>query len=71
MNIVVFRLGLISCVPMCTHNVFAIPKSTSEVLCTILDCSKALGKAVNNYVDEVSSTFSYQGVDDLASHGTI
>lgn len=42
------------------------PVSTcGESLRNIIDCSKPEGGSINNYVNEVSAPFSYQGVDDL------
>ena len=52
---------------LCTHNVFfAVPKSSGEGLRTIVNCSKPSALSVNNFVDEVSTTF-YRGVDDIAN----
>ena len=49
----------------CVHNVFTVPTSTGDGLRTIMDCSKPADHSVNNFVDEISKTFSYKGVDDL------
>ena len=50
--------------PRCIHNVFAVPKSTGDGLRTIMYCSKPADHSVNNFVNEISKTFSYKGMDD-------
>ena len=51
--------------PFCSHNVFCVSKSSSEGYRCVVDCSKAYNLSVNNYVDEVSQTFSYKCADNL------
>ena len=48
--------------PRCIHNVFAVPKLTgdgSELSWIVVNHS------INSFVNEISKTFSYKGVDDL------
>ena len=63
------KLGYISratSIPQCVHNMFCVTKDASYRV--VVDCSKPLKTCVNNYVDSVSSTFSYTGIDSLVEN---
>ena len=51
--------------PYCSHNVFCVPKSSGEGYRCVVDCSRPYNLSVTNYVEKVSRTFSYKGIDNL------
>ena len=55
-------------VPICIHNVFCVPKFGGDCYRAIIDCSKPSGYSVNNFVYQVCTKSSYNGVDDLVGN---
>ena len=63
------KLGYIThvnSIPQSVHYVFCLDKASSYRM--VVDCSKPLASSVNNYVNEVSSSFSYTGIDSLITN---
>ena len=58
------RISRTNRLPTCSHNPFVIPKTTGGFR-TIIDCSRPLGKSVNNFVSEIAAKFSYKSLDHL------
>ena len=50
--------------PVCVHAIGAITKAAGKIR-PITDCSRPKYEAVNNYMDDVFSTFCYKTIDDV------
>ena len=51
--------------PSCVHDLFCVPKENGRGK-AIVDCSKPLGRSVNNHTDQVCVKFKYRSVDTVA-----
>ena len=51
------------CFLACVHEIFCIPRRSGPGVRVITNCSKPVGYFVNNFVDQLCSTFSYNIVD--------
>ena len=60
-------LEIVFYTPDCIHNLFCVPKDDGDGRTTV-DCSKPLNKSVNQYVDTITSTFSYNSVDTVVNN---
>ena len=59
--------GMISKVdfkPTCVHSLGAVPKSGGGMR-PITDCSRLIGRSVNNHCDSLFREFKYKSVDDV------
>ena len=51
-------------VPHCVHSLGAVPKKDGGYR-IITDCKQPLGLSINNFMEETTSSFSYNSIDDL------